>query len=379
MPRKTNTTINGSDYFRVTATIGHNSDGRPLRKQFYGDSKKDAEAKRDAYLLNIHKGLSLNFDKATFGGAFKAWFENVLKPSISLSSYNRYKIDYRLRIKESALSALKLTDVRAIHVQSYYNGLLESFSVNTVKQTHKLLKSFFIYCVKADLIIKNPLLAVELPHDDNADTVNTAISNNDVEKFLQAARNDINQFIYVFAVFSGLRLGEITALTHKDINFKDNQIHVNKSMKYLVADGEYKPVVNRPKTDCSVRDVPILDEIQALLKAHIRYEKEKHFKLSIPFSEDCILFSSTICGYREGPNVRKALGRLCKRLDMNDTTFHSLRHTFCTILARQGVSLKAASVLMGHSNISITAKIYTKIDQDELKKEIQKLSVYFKK
>lgn len=150
-------------------------------------------------------------------------------------------------------------------------------------------------------------------------------------------------------------------------------------MKYLTVDGEYCPVLSTPKTGSSIRDVPILGEIQALLKLHIRQEKEKYFELGIPFSEDCILFSSEACTYREGHNVRKSLIRLCKRLGMEETTFHSLRHTFCTILARQGVSLKAASVLMGHSDIAITAKIYTHVDKAELKKEIQKLSVYFEK
>ena len=104
---------------------------------------------------------------------------------------------------------------------------------------------------------------------------------------------------------------------------------------------------------------------------------EKHMQLGLPFSQDNILFSSDTCTYREGANLLKSLKRLCKRIGIEETTFHSLRHTFCTILAKQGVPLKTASVLMGHSNISITAKIYTHVDDTEMKKGIEKLSVYF--
>ena len=163
-------------------------------------------------ILNINKGLSPNFDKALFNGAFKAWFENVLKPTVSLSTFSRYEIDYRLRLKDSSLSQMRLSDIKSIHVQCFYNDLLKGHTVNTVRLVHKLLRMFFIYCVKADLIVKNPLLAVELPKNEDDSTTNTAISDAVIEKLLQAAQNDISRFIYTFAVFTGLRQGELLAL-----------------------------------------------------------------------------------------------------------------------------------------------------------------------
>jgi len=287
-------------------------------------------------------------------------------------------MDYRLRIRESALSELKLVDIKQVHVQDYYNELLKSYSVNTVKLTHKLLRSFFNYCVKEELIIRSPMNTVKLPHDDNVTTTNTAISDGDIEKLLEAAKDNIDNFIFVFAIFTGLRQGEILSLSHSDICFSENVIRVDKTVKYLTVDGEYRPEVSRPKTKGSQRDVPILDDIQGLLKTHIRNEKEKHLRLGIPFSKDSILFSSSACTYREGANVRKSLARLCKRIDIKNTTFHSLRHTFGTILAKNNVPLKTASELMGHSDIGITAKIYINVDMEEKRKGIKKLSVYFK-
>jgi integrase len=154
-------------------------------------------------------------------------------------------------------------------------------------------------------------------------------------------------------------------------------IHVNKSMKHLMVNRQYQPVLSPTKTANSMRDIPILNAIQKLLRAHIRHEKGKHLRLGIPFSDESILFSSSSCTYREGANVRKGFLRLCRELGMEETTFHSLRHTFCTILAKQGVPLKTTSVLMGHSDISVTAQIYTHVDNQEMKKGIEKLSVYF--
>ena len=81
MPNKTNVNINGKDYARVKATVGKDSDGKSICKQFYGKSLKEARQKRDEYLHNIQGGLSLGFDKLTFGEAYRQWFETVHKPN----------------------------------------------------------------------------------------------------------------------------------------------------------------------------------------------------------------------------------------------------------------------------------------------------------
>ncbi|MCL2204234.1 MAG: site-specific integrase [Defluviitaleaceae bacterium] len=377
MARKTNTTINGTNYFRVTATVGKDSDGIPIRKQFYGESKKEAEAKRDEYMENINKGLAVNYDKALFGVAFKTWFTEVLKPSISLSTYTRYEIDYRRRIASCGISHMRLTDIRAANIQALYNTLLESNTPKTIRAIHKLLMQFFIYCVKADIVIKNPLLAVELPKVDYKSTVNKAISDDDINKLLKAVEENISNLVYVFAIFSGLREGEILALTKKDIDMDNETIHVNKSVKYLTVDKVYKPVISSTKTINGVRTVPMLGAITQYIQTYMQHEEEKHNRMGIPFTKDSILFSSCVCTYRDSRSLLRMFNKLCTKLGIERVTVHSLRHTFCTILAKQGVPLKTASILMGHSDIGITARIYTHVDDAEKRRGIEKLSTYF--
>ena len=377
MPRKTNTKINDRDYFRVRATVGKNPDGSLIRKAFYGTGRNEAIAKRDEYLAQIKNGLAVNFDKDDFGAAFKVWLEDIYRPSVSQSSYNRFETEYRLRIAGCGFCSMRLVEIRTPNIQAYYNGLLATCTPSTVHSVHKVMASFFKYALEASLITKNPLKGVKLPAKEKATDTNAALSDSDIDKLKRATREDMSNFIYLFAVFSGLREGEILALRHKDIDMTAGTINVNKSMKFLTVNGAYQPVEGSTKTKSSIRTVPILPALKPFLKAHISNEMEKHFRLGIPFSKDKILFSSTVGTYREAANVLKQFKRLCNRLGIEQATFHSLRHTFCTMLAKQGVPLKTASVLMGHSDIGVTAKVYTHVDDTEKKKGIERLAAYF--
>ncbi|MCL1842227.1 MAG: site-specific integrase [Defluviitaleaceae bacterium] len=377
MAKKTNTKINGANYFRVTATVGKKVDGSNIRKQFYGESKRDAETKRDEYMANIKQGLAVNYDKALFGIAFKSWLEDVLRPSVSLSTYKRHEIEYRLRIADCGLAGMKLTEMRAANIQAFYNTLLETCTPTTVRTMHKLINQFFLYCVKADILVKNPMLAVESPKVKNKILTNRALTDIDVEKILNAAKQNRKHFVYAFAIFTGLRAGEILALTHEDVDLNTNTITVNKSVKFLNYDGGYKPLLTSPKTQQGNRTIPIAGAIKKLLRSHICYEMEKHLRLCIPFSPQSILFSSDVCTYRETPNLLRMFKKFCNRLGIDEYTLHSLRHTFCTILVKQGVPLKTASILMGHSDVTITARVYTHVDEDEKRKGIERLSAYF--
>ena len=376
MPRKTNFNVNGIDYFRVTKTIGKDASGQPVRKAFYGGFKMEAEAKRDEYLAGIKQGLSAGYDKVTFGVAFKHWFENVHRHKISLSSYKRYEVVYRLYIANSGLVGMRLIDVKATNIQSWYNDLLNLTSATNIRSVNKLLKIFFFYCIKADILIKNPLLAVELPKAPTQTSTNTALTDTDIEKLIAACKEDIRHFPYVFICFSGLRAGELLALTYKDIDFKEGLISVNKSVKYLHVEGEYKPVISDTKTAASIRRVPILNEIQGLLQAHINHVR--HVNRIFTIDGDFLLFPSETGTYRDSGNFLKTFKRLCVQLDIEKgRTIHSLRHTYATILARQGVSLLDASRLMGHANINTTAAIYSHVTETDKINAVKKLAGYF--
>ena len=210
-----------------------------------------------------------------------------------------------------------------------------------------------------------------------SDLIESDVSVNVVRNTGTYSRNNDSAFIFVFAALTGLRQGEMLALTHNDVDLTANVITVNKSVNHLTVDGQYKAVLSTTKTTGSTRDVPLLDALRPMLKAHIHAERLKLFRLGVPVNGSTILFSSETGGYIEGKNLRTRFKRLLNRLDIEPVTVHSLRHYFCTVLAENGVNVKTASVLMGHSDINTTMKIYTHVQQEEKKRGIATLSNVF--
>ena len=376
MPRKTNFTTGDNAYYRTTATVGKNPDGTSIRKQFYGASKREAEQKRNEFMTALNLGFNVDYNKATFAAAFAHWLEHVQRSSIGPSTYAKYARFHRLYIAGGGLAGMRLIDIRSANLQAYYNGLLETTTANNVHEINKLLKIFFKYCFKAEILIKNPLLAVELPKLPQKQEKNTALSDTDIEKLIRACKEDMKHFPFVFAMFTGLRSGEMLALTHNDLDFSTGMINVDKSVTHLSIDGIYQALVSDAKTAASVRRVPILAEIRPMLLEHIGLVKQASKVISI--TDGFLLFPSATGTYRNQVDLLKLYKHLCDDLGIEKgLTIHSLRHTFCTILARQGVSLLDASRLMGHANINITAKIYSHVSDDDKKAAVKKLAAYF--
>ena len=112
-----------------------------------------------------------------------------------------------------------------------------------------------------------------------------------------------------------------------------------------------------------------------MLEAHIA---ETARRLGSAPGDGLLLFPTATGAYRDKPGFLQAYKRLCEKLGIEEgRTIHSLRHTFCTILARQGVSLLDASRLMWHSDINVTAKIYSHVTDADKKNAVRRLAAYF--
>ena len=352
MARKTNIEVNGKNYYRVTRTVGRKADGTPIRKQFYGTGINEANAKADEYIKNLKMGLLNNNQLYTINTLLPKWLFDVKKNEVKASSFEAYESIFRNYIKPFLIADLPINDLKTLKVQEFYNKLSkDNISPNTIKKVHKLLRQFFSYAEREGYIIKNPCINVVLPKNkkeiENIITERKTkfqyFNEDEIKQLLELFKNTRYENIIKFALGTGMRKGEILGLQWQDIDFKNKEIHVVHNLSYIAnIDNNvrtYKTVLQTPKSENSVRIIPMSKKIYELLKS---INKTSDFVFSSRGSHFDIKWTE------------KYWLKTLKGTNLEGKKFHDLRHTFATMLLLNGANLIQIKELLGHSSVKIT-------------------------
>ncbi len=188
--------------------------------------------------------------------------------------------------------------------------------------------------------------------------------------------------IFLFDIGTGLRAGELLALTIKDIDIINGIVKVNKNIKLVKdinKDGthSYKTIIQQPKTKASVREVPIPSKLIPAVISYINEQKEKYLSNGLPFNNDCLLFTTQSCKHIDEVNMLKSFVRTLRDANVPYRNFHNVRHTYATKLFEAGIDLKTVSSLLGHSNINITANTYIHVMPKHMSNAAETLNSIF--
>lgn len=371
--------------FRGQLTIGYNENGTPKRKSFIGKTKKEVSDKMKAFYIDNNRGLLPTDDKITLNNWFYTWLFTYRIHDLKPSSFERYEGLYRNYIESSSIGRIKLTDLRTHHIQAYYNSLVaeEGKSPSTIKTINKCLKSCLNQALKEGYITKNYCTIITLPKgsESSKETINI-FTLEEQQTFMRECMNNKNGMLYILALGTGLRLGEILALKWTDINFKNNYININKAIKstYKIdskGNREFQIIEQQPKTKNSIRTVPLNDNLIELLQQHRKKQMiDRDSNIEIYFDNN-LIFSTPIGNYLNESNVRKTFKRILKKCNLKELRFHDLRHTFATRLFENGIPPKTVQTILGHSDISTTLNIYTHVMKDTKDKAMDKINFLF--
>lgn len=353
MARKTNIEVNGKNYYRITKTIGHRADGTAIRKQFYGTGINEANQKADEYIKNLKTGLLNDNQLHTINTLLPKWLFNVKKNEVKASSFESYESIYRNYIKSYLIADLPISDLKSLKLQEFYNKLIkENVSPNTVKKTHKLLRQFFSYAEKEGYIIKNPCINTTLPKKKNeiSNIINERktrfqyFNEDEIKELLDLFKNTRYENVIKFALGTGMRKGEILGLQWQDIDFENKEIHVVHNLSYIASIDDngartYTTVLQTPKSENSIRIIPMSDKIYDLLNS---LDKNSDYVFSSRGSHFDIKWTE------------KFWTKTLKGTNLEGKKFHDLRHTFATMLLLNGANLIQLKELLGHSSVKIT-------------------------
>lgn len=374
MAKKTNFEVNGKEYFRVTRTIGKKADGTPIRKTFYGSGIKEANDKADAYMNDIKNGLISNFEYVTINDLMRTWLFDFLHNSskIKPSTFQRYEGIYRNYIKNSNIAGLRLSNFTTLQLQKFYNDLSKNHSYSQLRTLNTILKVFFNWCIDNGYLLKNPCLKIELK-GNKTEIINS--QRQDVEILTEEEIKQIKEYIkgsdfellFLLDLATGLRQGELLALDWKYIDLDKKQLKVERSIKevYIYDDENNKhieTIFQTPKTLNSFRTISIPDVIINVLK------KEKN--------KQGLLFHDSEGNALKGKNVSTKWSKILSACNIPHKKFHSIRHTYASMLLKNGVDIETVAELMGHTAIGIT-QIYLHSSQSQKEKAVNKLNSLF--
>lgn len=357
-------------------SLGYDAQGKRKRKAFYGKTRKEVQEKMTAAINELNKGTYIEPSKMSVAQWIDVWLKEYRMNFVRPKTYYLNESYARNHIKP-VLGHYYLKDLRKEMVQGFVNGLIEKkLKSRTIAGIVGTLRVAFEQAVDNGLIAQNSVDRVKLPKEQREEA--RVLTVEEQEKLLEVAYNYQHGIMYEFLIYTGLRIGEATALTWDDIDFDESLIDINKSLTrcQIGDDGKYNYTleVGETKTSTSKRKVPMIPEIADLLKRH-KQTQELDIRLLKGTAKDYNLVFCTRYGTPvHGRTIREMLNSMAKRAGVEKLHPHTLRHTFATRCLEKGIDMRVVQELLGHSSIKMTSDIYTHVLPNKKMDSMMKLS-----
>ena len=332
------------------------------RKTFYGKTRKEVQEKLKTALHQQQQGTLVTTPQQKVAQFLVHWLEDVHKHSVRPRTYERYEAMIRLHLVPG-IGHHPLQKLSPQHLQSFYAKKLDAgLSPTTVISFHKMLHLALDKAVHWGLVPRNVCDAVEPPHVKRYEI--QPLNAEQIQQFLTAARGHRLEALFVLALATGMRRGELLALKWRDINFAIGTLQVRRILTHMPVklNGKGGYVEAEPKTEKSRRSIALASFALEKLKQHRVIQLEEKLKAGPAWTDRDLVFSSTVGGHLHTSRILFAqFKKLLKEAGLPDIRFHDLRHSSATMLLSLGVHPKVVQEILGHSQISMTMDIYSHV------------------
>lgn len=354
-------------------TAGRKDNGKLNRKSVYGSTRKEVKEKMTIALASVQNNSFIDKSNLTISELGKQLIDAKLESNIiTESTYGRSLNTFNV-IKKNSIGEMPIQKVETYQLQDFINNQ-KNYANSYIDKIYKMLDNIFDEAVKMDIIFKSPMINVLKPKSIKNDKKIDALSIDEQKAFVSAVHDDTYKNIFLIALHTGMRIGEILALTPENIDFDKKLIHVTNT---LTRDKNGRVVIGKTtKTYNSIRDIPITSILDPVLKDSIINYTSNSNNLLFCQPNGKIIAPSTIDTHFKkickNANVRVIITKKKKEIDANGNVkfvnlktstvnTHMLRHTYATRCIEAGVPAEVLQRLLGHKNISITINTYTTI------------------
>lgn len=349
--------------------------GKRIIKNVLGKTQAEVKQKLSTAMEACKAVDVVRYDDYTVAEWLRTWFALYAKPNIRPTTARSYQGSMELHIIPR-IGCIKLNKLTGRDIQKLYKDLMENgrlrkaqkskqpgLSSTTVRGIHMMLHNALDRAVKERLILRNPTEDCIIPKVQKQEM--KILHPEDMKAYLEAAEKRGVLPMFYLELVSGIRKGELVALRWEDLDVEHRTISVSKQA--LGGLGK-ELVVNRPKTENSIRAISIpQDAVDLLVQAH-----EKH-------PENPYLFPSPLTGGMYHPDsVVNLHKKILKDAGLEHIRFHDLRHTFATMALQNGVDVKTVSNMLGHYDAGFTLRTYTHATRQMQQQAAEKMGNFMK-
>jgi integrase len=327
----------------------------PKYRYLYGKTRAAVAEKLTKAMADRNGGLIFDAANLTVGEYLDSWLSDSVRGTVRSSTFERHEGIIRLHIKPSLgrvwLKKLTPAHVRGLHREKLDAGLAPA----TVGKIHSTLHKALSQAVSDGIVPRNAA-DVKAPRPTPEEM--RPLSETEVRAFLDLARESGDRFeaLYVLAITTGLRRGELLGLRWDDVSMERSTLRVGRA---LVREGG-RHTLGETKTRRGRRQINLTPRTVSTLKAHHKKQQEEKIKLTGLYKDHGLIFATRV-GTPINPEnlVNRSFKPLLERASLPEIRFHDLRHTCATLLLGRGVHPKLVQELLGHATIAMTLDTYS--------------------
>ena len=320
--------------------------------------------------------------KLAFGEWLDTWMKEYKKNGVRPATYTSYHHNIESHIRP-ALGHMELQKIRPEHIQKLLNDMSAGIGKNaplapwTVLKVKNIISGAMEQAIRNQIIPYNPAKA-SVPPKLNQKEIRI-LTEPEQQTFMKAVEGHRLEALYKLALATGMRRGELMALTWDCVDFKNSTIAVKGSIS-RVKDPDTGITALRfsePKTKAGRRQVPILPNIVPVLKEHKARQDAEKAEAGSAWNSANLVFCSNVGTVVEPRRVCTTMDKITDAAGLPRFTFHALRHTFATRMLEANVPAKVVQDVLGHADVTLTLNTYSHVIGSTAHEQMAKINNLF--
>ena len=339
--------------------LGRDLTGGKQVLRFYGKSRREVQEKVTGALHDRHRGMLADPSRETVRQFLERWLCDSVRHSLRPATFASYAHVLRKHAMPE-IGEVRLPRLTPAHIQRLYASKLDGgLSPRGVQYLHDILHDALEQAMGWGLVPRNVTDAVSRPRAERKAL--RVLSREEATTLLEASGSERLHALYVLAVTTGMRQGELFGLTWDAVSLEEARLQVRQQLERVRVRGG-RPALTEPKTKTARRviDLPVL-AVRALRERR-RQQLEERLALGPAWQDDWgLVFTTEIGTPLDVPNVRRSFLRLLERAGLPRIRFHDLRHTAATLLLAAGEHPKVVQERLGHYSVAFTLDTYAHV------------------